>query len=120
QLGDTSTNYQILPGDRIFVPNKGLLEMICPKKQECVPCGRPQTPCPPPPGDCTHPVHLLQSPAAPFLAPDPNPLPSPRTTAQPSTRQRADPADRSPSPAPEKEPAGPSPREGSKEGADPR
>lgn len=28
QLGDTSTNYQIAPGDRIFVPTRGFIESI--------------------------------------------------------------------------------------------
>ncbi len=30
ELGDTSTNYQILPGDRIIVPKKSLLQIIFP------------------------------------------------------------------------------------------
>ena len=28
QLGDTSTNYQLLPGDRIFVPSRSLHETL--------------------------------------------------------------------------------------------
>ena len=39
QLGDTSTNYQLLPGDRIFIPSKGALDDI-PCFQEAGP-GRP-------------------------------------------------------------------------------
>jgi polysaccharide biosynthesis/export protein len=45
QLGDTSTNYQIAPGDRIFVPSRTFWEQLCPKKQICPPCGGPQVPC---------------------------------------------------------------------------
>ncbi len=46
QLGDTTTNYQLQPGDRIYVPGKGLLEGIIP--QRCVkggPCAGPQVAC---------------------------------------------------------------------------
>lgn len=46
QLGDTTTNYQLQPGDRIYVPGKGLLEGIFP--QRCVkggPCAGPQVAC---------------------------------------------------------------------------
>jgi polysaccharide biosynthesis/export protein len=45
QLGDTSTNYQIAPGDRIVVPSRTFWEELCRKKPECPPCGRPQVPC---------------------------------------------------------------------------
>jgi protein involved in polysaccharide export with SLBB domain len=47
QLGDTTTNYQLRPGDRIFVPSKGLLEGLLPKRcQKGVgACTRPQVPC---------------------------------------------------------------------------
>lgn len=46
QLGDTTTNYQLQPGDRIYVPGKGLLEGMLPRS--CVkggPCGGPQVAC---------------------------------------------------------------------------
>ncbi len=45
QLGDTSTNYQIEAGDRIFVPTKTVKEELFPEKHLCPPCGGPQTPC---------------------------------------------------------------------------
>ena len=47
QLGDSSTNYQIAAGDRIFVPAKGFWENMCGpgKSPQCPPCGRPQTAC---------------------------------------------------------------------------
>jgi protein involved in polysaccharide export with SLBB domain len=47
QLGDTSTNYQIAAGDRIYVPTKHFCEdMPRNNKKTCPPCGRPQSPCP--------------------------------------------------------------------------
>jgi protein involved in polysaccharide export with SLBB domain len=53
QLGDTSTNYQIQAGDRIYVPTKTCREQLFPTRQKpCPPCGRPQTPCPLPPERC--------------------------------------------------------------------
>lgn len=52
QLGDTATNYQILAGDRIYVPTKTLKEDICPRMVACPTCGGPQTPCYQPSGSC--------------------------------------------------------------------
>jgi protein involved in polysaccharide export with SLBB domain len=46
QLGDTTTNYQLRPGDRVFVPSKGTLESLLPAR--CAkngPCNRPQVSC---------------------------------------------------------------------------
>jgi len=48
QLGDTSTNYQIAAGDRIYVPTRSHAD--CGRKKVCPPCGRPQVPCPAPEG----------------------------------------------------------------------
>ena len=46
QLGDTSTNYQLLPGDRIYVPGKGLFEGLCQNRcRKGGPCCRPQIGC---------------------------------------------------------------------------
>lgn len=46
QLGDTSTNFQLRPGDRIFVPSKGTLEGIFPSHQKTTaPCCKPHSPC---------------------------------------------------------------------------
>lgn len=47
QLGDTSTNYQLLPGDRIYVPSKGMFESLFPSQRQnlCPACTRPQTSC---------------------------------------------------------------------------
>jgi protein involved in polysaccharide export with SLBB domain len=47
QLGDTTTNYQLRPGDRVFVSSKGMLENLlparCQKKDGT--CNHPQVPC---------------------------------------------------------------------------
>src|SRR5579885_828335 len=66
QLGDTSTNYQIANGDRIFVPTRGHDD--CGRKKVCPPCGRPQVPCPPPEGCLAPPpvVGPAPAPIAPF------------------------------------------------------
>ncbi|MBP3956178.1 SLBB domain-containing protein [Gemmata sp. G18] len=46
QLGDTSTNYQILPGDRIFVPSKGTFEdLFGGHFNRGGPCNGPQVSC---------------------------------------------------------------------------
>ncbi|MBN9122555.1 MAG: SLBB domain-containing protein [Planctomycetes bacterium] len=47
QLGDTTTNYQLQPGDRVFVPSKGTLEGLLPQKcsHPAAACSRPQVPC---------------------------------------------------------------------------
>jgi polysaccharide export outer membrane protein len=67
QLGDTSTNYQIAAGDRIFVPTRGHDD--CGRKKVCPPCGRPQMPCPPPEGchDGAPPSIPSPAPFTPFL-----------------------------------------------------
>lgn len=66
QLGDTSTNYQIANGDRIYVPTRGRDD--CGRKKICPPCNRPQAPCPPPEG-CPAPpaaAGALPPPMTPF------------------------------------------------------
>ncbi|VTR98022.1 polysaccharide biosynthesis/export family protein [Tuwongella immobilis] len=47
QLGDTATNYQVQPGDRIFVPSKRFAEGWLGKKKH--PAGSEPVPCPDPP-----------------------------------------------------------------------
>jgi protein involved in polysaccharide export with SLBB domain len=51
QLGDTTTNYQVAPGDRIFVPSRSFHEMIplFGKTHDKSPCGGVHTPHPFPP-----------------------------------------------------------------------
>lgn len=45
QLGDTTTNYQLRPGDRIYVPSKGALEGLFRRCRAGGPCATPQVPC---------------------------------------------------------------------------
>ena len=61
QLADPSTNYQLMPGDRIYVASKGTFEDFQARRHgECPPCNKPQVPCAL--GSCP-------SPAAPAAAP---------------------------------------------------
>ncbi len=50
QLGDTTTNYQLAPGDRIFVSSRQLFGFL--KKDEHWPCDASQYPCVGPGLDC--------------------------------------------------------------------
>jgi polysaccharide export outer membrane protein len=68
QVGDTATNYQLQPGDRVFVPTRGFFEGLCPDKYACPHCIRPQFPCTL--GACAKPA----APAAPPAALPANPL----------------------------------------------
>lgn len=46
QVSDTTTNYQLQPGDRVYVPGKGLFEDLLPKRcRPGTPCDRPQVGC---------------------------------------------------------------------------
>ena len=48
QLGDTATNYQLQPGDRIYVPSQSPIDDFRnrrKKKDQCGPCKGPQAPC---------------------------------------------------------------------------
>jgi polysaccharide biosynthesis/export protein len=46
QLGDTSTNFQLRPGDRIYVPSQGTLESFFPSRSKTSPpCCKPHVPC---------------------------------------------------------------------------
>ena len=49
QLGDTTTNYRLLPGDRVYVPTRTLLENLCGGKRFWKRERRPQVSCPLPP-----------------------------------------------------------------------
>ncbi len=77
QLGDTSTNYQIAAGDRIYVPTRTCWEDLLHRKDSCPPCGRGQTPCPIPPleGHPLPPTATLPSgPVISEMAPAPRPV----------------------------------------------
>jgi protein involved in polysaccharide export with SLBB domain len=77
QLGDTSTNYQIAAGDRVYVPTRTCWEDLLHRKDSCPPCGRPQSPCPLP-VNIEHPVPAeAPVPAGPVIsetAPAPRPV----------------------------------------------
>jgi len=45
QLGDTTTNYQLAPGDRIFVPSRTPWEDLFGCRHESAPCGKCHVPC---------------------------------------------------------------------------
>jgi polysaccharide export outer membrane protein len=86
QLGDTATNYQIAAGDRIYVPTRGHDD--CGRKKVCLPCGRPQVPCPAPEG-CVGGCPAGGSPAmegvpssTPFTPFVPQSLPTPTITPE--------------------------------------
>jgi polysaccharide export outer membrane protein len=66
QLGDTSTNYQITAGDRIYVPSRTFWEDFC-RKPQC-PCGaRPQTACQIPAADGGAGIVVEGAPPTPAL-----------------------------------------------------
>ena len=50
QLADTSTNYQLMPGDRIFIASLTFWDEICQlcagRDEGCLICEPPQVPCP--------------------------------------------------------------------------
>jgi protein involved in polysaccharide export with SLBB domain len=69
QLGDTSTNYQLTAGDRIYVPSRTCWEQLFHPPPQC-PCNRPQTPCP-------IPAATASCAAAPAAAPEPPAPPGP-------------------------------------------
>jgi protein involved in polysaccharide export with SLBB domain len=79
QLGDTTTNYQVAPGDRIYVPTRTFWEEVCPGclRKDNPPCCADQVPCAPAAGadplaggPC---IAVLEKPFAPAPAP---PVPS--------------------------------------------
>lgn len=51
QQGDTATNYQIMPGDRVYVASRSLMEQVlgCYNRRDCPHCRGQQCPCP---GSC--------------------------------------------------------------------
>jgi protein involved in polysaccharide export with SLBB domain len=75
QLGDTSTNYQILPGDRIYVPTKSMLDCVKDRCKKCItPCSEPQYQCPVDNASCAVPADVVTEPvmeAVPAETPHP-------------------------------------------------
>jgi polysaccharide biosynthesis/export protein len=76
QLGDTTTNYQLQPGDRVFVPSMGMFESLIPafcKRREgpCVGCQVPcsGSACPAPVAPPVPQMHIPQAPTPPALNP---------------------------------------------------
>jgi protein involved in polysaccharide export with SLBB domain len=76
QLGDTTTNYQLQPGDRIYVPALSFCDGIfgedMTQRKECSPCKKCQQACPWPGGDATV--------TTPITMPVSTPLPPPHPT----------------------------------------
>jgi protein involved in polysaccharide export with SLBB domain len=87
QVGDTTTNYQLVPGDRIFVATRTFWEELFHHKKECPPCGGPQMPCDlSTPHGCHAPAH--GPPAAPppvVLPPAASPAPVSKGGARTTT-----------------------------------
>ncbi len=87
QLGDTTTNYQIAPGDRIYVPSKTLLETLFSSKhsKSPCPCMSSHTPCNLPPyigGPCPEETHGFPVNFAPVPTKDATPA-TPSTSGTP-------------------------------------
>jgi protein involved in polysaccharide export with SLBB domain len=88
QLGDTTTNYQLRAGDRIYVPSKDPCETLFGRsgKMPC-PCGGPQSACPAPAErgrDCAYGLTPQEGPRPPTPpAPQPAPAEDGWTTHQP-------------------------------------
>jgi len=70
QLGDTTTNYQIQPGDRVFVATRSLCEDLAfwRARSECDRCQKQQCPCPAPE------QAGYQNPMVDYLPPGPIPV----------------------------------------------
>jgi protein involved in polysaccharide export with SLBB domain len=88
QLGDTTTNYQLAPGDRIFVPCKQCWE-DCFGKPDCWSCQEPHEPCPPPGNEGCDQSNMPPAGSTPRYGPSralqrvlPERLPFPRSSDQ--------------------------------------
>lgn len=92
QLGDSSTNYQIMPGDRIFVATEGCCEGVCRTcfKRDCDPCERGQCTtgaCPPSTPPPTGYVLPLASPAPATVSVQDSPAPVEAPLPDPTSGQ---------------------------------
>jgi polysaccharide biosynthesis/export protein len=74
QVGDTSTNYQLAAGDRIYVPTRDCVDDFWHRDRSCPPCGAPQSACP---ASCDH-----LDPAATAFGITPQARPYPATWSQ--------------------------------------
>jgi polysaccharide export outer membrane protein len=72
QQGDTSTNYQVMPGDRIYVATRTLWESLnpCASSQDCKSCRGKSCPCPGACGAAAAPTTTYSLPGTPVLSPD--------------------------------------------------
>lgn len=64
QLGDTTTNFQLMPGDRIVVATRTLTESLLPCLQGCPCCQGPQCACPTADGAMSPPTTVYSAGAA--------------------------------------------------------
>jgi hypothetical protein len=64
QLGDTTTNFQLMPGDRIVVATRSLSESLFSCLQGCPCCKGPQCACPTPEGTMSPAVTTYSASAA--------------------------------------------------------
>ncbi|HEV3341052.1 MAG TPA: polysaccharide biosynthesis/export family protein [Pirellulales bacterium] len=71
QQGDTSTNYQVMPGDRIYVATRTLWESLnpCANSQDCPSCRGKACPCPGACGTATAPTTTYALPGTPAALP---------------------------------------------------
>lgn len=119
QWGDTSTNYQLLPGDRIYVPSLSLFHRIFGiRGPRCAPCNGCPSPCPLPAERCDNgcgnrPGSILNGPveagtpaATPAAPPSSTPKLEERRLPPPQTL-RDTPRDATALPAMRRFPAGP-------------
>ncbi len=86
QQGDTSTNYQVMPGDRIYVATRTLWESLnpCGNSQDCPSCKGKSCPCPGSCGTATAPTTTYSLPGTPAISPAmPVPVSSSTTRALP-------------------------------------
>lgn len=70
QQGDTATNYQLMPGDRIYVATRTLWEQLSPcyNRRDCPQCRGQQCPCPVGCGAASMATTTYSLPALPALA----------------------------------------------------
>jgi polysaccharide biosynthesis/export protein len=88
QLGDATTNYQLAPGDRIYVPSRGICETLFGRRHDKSPCCGGQTPCRLPTLPCLTPVCACGQ-AAETIPAIPQPVAEPLNQDPPSRLSRS-------------------------------